>query len=182
MTPWTATHQTPLHCLQEFAQTLVYRGFPRGSDGEEFACSVVDLGSIPGLGIENLFKDFEFGIFISILAGWYSQVIVASQKPRENSEPVGISSIHVKEKSSQISTGERGISVNIRRYFGFPGGAVIKNLLVHPGDMGDEVSIPGLEIFPRGGNGNPVFLLEKVPSTISDLAELWWSQWQTVII
>ena len=94
MTPWTAAHQTHLlHSLQEFAQTLVYRGFPRGSDDKEFACSVVDLGSIPGLGIENLFKDFEFGIFISILAGWYSQVIVASQKPRENSEPVGISSI-----------------------------------------------------------------------------------------
>ena len=72
--------------------------------------------------------------------------------------------------------------MNIRRYFGFSGGAVIKNLPAHPADMGDEVSIPGLERFPGGGNGNLVFLLEKVPSTMSALAELWWSQWQTVII
>ena len=64
-------------------------GFPHGSDGKEFACSVGYLGSIPGLGIENLFKDFEFGIFVSILAVQYSQVIVASQKPRENLEQEG---------------------------------------------------------------------------------------------
>ena len=62
---------------KSFAQTHVHWAFPRGSDGEKFACSVGDLGSIPGLGIENLFKDFESGIFVSILAVWYSQVIVA---------------------------------------------------------------------------------------------------------
>ena len=30
--------------------TPVFLGFHGGSDGEEFACSVGDLGSIPGLG------------------------------------------------------------------------------------------------------------------------------------
>ena len=30
--------------------TLVFSGFPGGSDGKEFACNVGDLGSIPGLG------------------------------------------------------------------------------------------------------------------------------------
>ena len=89
MTPWTAAHQTPLHSFQEFAQTHVHWGFPHGSDGKEFACSVGYLGSIPGLGIENLCKEFEFGILVSILAVQYSQVIVASQKPRENLEQEG---------------------------------------------------------------------------------------------
>ena len=46
--------------------------------------------------------------------------------------------------------------MNIRRDFGFPGGAVIKNLPANPGDTGDEVSIPGLGGFPGGGNGNPL--------------------------
>ena len=46
--------------------------------------------------------------------------------------------------------------MNIRRYFGFPGGAVIKNPPANPEDMGDEVSIPGLGGFPGGGNGNPL--------------------------
>ena len=30
--------------------TLIFLGFPHGSDGEESACNVRDLGSIPGLG------------------------------------------------------------------------------------------------------------------------------------
>ena len=30
--------------------TLVFLGFPGGSDGNESACNVRDLGSIPGLG------------------------------------------------------------------------------------------------------------------------------------
>ena len=30
--------------------TLIFLGFPHGSDGEESACNVGDLGSIPGLG------------------------------------------------------------------------------------------------------------------------------------
>ena len=29
---------------------MVPGGFPGGSDGKEFACSVGDLGSVPGLG------------------------------------------------------------------------------------------------------------------------------------
>ena len=30
--------------------TLAFLGFPGGSDGEESACNVGDLGSVPGLG------------------------------------------------------------------------------------------------------------------------------------
>ena len=36
---------------------------------------------------------------------------------------------------------------------GFPGSSLIKNL---PANAGDAVSIPGLEQFPREGNGNPL--------------------------
>ena len=36
---------------------------------------------------------------------------------------------------------------------GFPGGSVVKNLLVNEGNMG---STPGLGQSPRGGNGNPL--------------------------
>ena len=35
----------------------------------------------------------------------------------------------------------------------FPGSSLIKNL---PANAGDAVSIPGLEQFPREGNGNPL--------------------------
>ena len=44
--------------------------------------------------------------------------------------------------------------MTIRRYFSFPVGAVVKNPPASPGDMGDEVSIPGLGGFPGRGNGN----------------------------
>ena len=37
---------------------------------------------------------------------------------------------------------------------GFPGGSVVKNLLANAGDIGDTVSIPGLERSPGGRNGN----------------------------
>ena len=39
---------------------------------------------------------------------------------------------------------------------GLPGGAVVKNPPAHAGDARDIGSIPGLERFPRGGNGNPL--------------------------
>ena len=39
---------------------------------------------------------------------------------------------------------------------GFPGGAVIKNLLTNAGDTGDEGSVLGLGRFPGAGNGNPL--------------------------
>ena len=38
---------------------------------------------------------------------------------------------------------------------GFPGGSVVKNLLVHAGNKGDVGSIPGLGISPGGININP---------------------------
>jgi len=38
-------------------------------------------------------------------------------------------------------------------HVGFPGGSVVKNLLINAGDMG---SIPGLGRSPGGGNGNPL--------------------------
>ena len=38
----------------------------------------------------------------------------------------------------------------------FPGGTVVKNLPATAGDTRDSVSIPGLESFPRVGNGNPL--------------------------
>ena len=38
----------------------------------------------------------------------------------------------------------------------FPGGPVVKNLPATAGDVGDTVLIPGLEIFPGAGNGNPL--------------------------
>ena len=31
-------------------QTIIYMGFPGGSDDKESACKTEDLGSIPGLG------------------------------------------------------------------------------------------------------------------------------------
>ena len=36
----------------------------------------------------------------------------------------------------------------------FPGGTVVKDLLVNPGDPEDMDLIPGLGRFPRIGNGN----------------------------
>ena len=44
----------------------------------------------------------------------------------------------------------KSIAINLN--LGFPGGSVVKNLLVNPGDSG---SIPGLRRSPREGNGNP---------------------------
>ena len=37
----------------------------------------------------------------------------------------------------------------------FPGSSVIKNPPANAGDTGDVGSIPGLERYPEGGNGNP---------------------------
>ena len=39
---------------------------------------------------------------------------------------------------------------------GFPGGAMVKNLLANAGDAGDKGSIPGLGSSPGGGHGNPL--------------------------
>ena len=39
---------------------------------------------------------------------------------------------------------------------GFPGGTVVKNLLVSAGDTGDMGPIPGLGRSPGGGSGNPL--------------------------
>ena len=39
---------------------------------------------------------------------------------------------------------------------GFPGGAVVKNLLASAGDAEDMGSIPGLGRSPGVGNGNPL--------------------------
>ena len=39
---------------------------------------------------------------------------------------------------------------------GFPGGAMVKNLLANAGDAGDKGSIPGLGSSPGGGRGNPL--------------------------
>ena len=39
---------------------------------------------------------------------------------------------------------------------GFPGGTVVKNLLVSAGDTGDMGPIPGLGRSPGEGNGNPL--------------------------
>ena len=39
---------------------------------------------------------------------------------------------------------------------GFPGGAVVKNLLGSAGDIEESSSIPGLGRSPAGGNDNPL--------------------------
>ena len=36
--------------MEQALRSTVFMGFPGGSDGEESACNVGDLGSIPGLG------------------------------------------------------------------------------------------------------------------------------------
>ena len=46
------------------------------------------------------------------------------------------------------------MATNVLR--GFPGGSVVKNPPVNPGDTG---LIPGSGGSPGGGRGNPVFLL-----------------------
>ena len=52
-----------------------------------------------------------------------------------------------------------------------PGGAVVKNLLVKAGDIGDEGLIPGLGRFPwrRKWQPTPVFL----PGNSMDRVALW---------
>ena len=39
---------------------------------------------------------------------------------------------------------------------GFPVGSVVKNLIANAGDARDISSIPELERYPGGGNGNPL--------------------------
>ena len=39
-----------IHTYYIYVYIYIYIGFPGGSDSEESACSVGDLGSIPGLG------------------------------------------------------------------------------------------------------------------------------------
>ena len=41
------------------------------------------------------------------------------------------------------------------RYWGFPGGAVVKNSSASAGDLGDASSIPESGKSPGGGHGNP---------------------------
>ena len=49
---------------------------------------------------------------------------------------------------------------------GFPGGTVVKTLLVNAGDARDLGSIPGSGRSPREGNGNPLHILaRKIPWT-----------------
>ena len=45
---WFLGWEDPLR--RDRPPTLVFLGFPGGSDGKEFACKTGDLGSIPGLG------------------------------------------------------------------------------------------------------------------------------------
>ena len=40
--------------------------------------------------------------------------------------------------------------------WGFPGGAVVKNLPARAGNAGDAGSVPGLGRSPGGGHGNPL--------------------------
>ena len=55
---------------------------------------------------------------------------------------------------------------------GFPGGTVVKNLLVSAGDTGDMGPIPGLGRSPGGGSGNPLQY-----SCLENLIdrEAWWA-------
>ena len=41
--------------------------------------------------------------------------------------------------------------------FGFPGGVVVKNPPANAGSARDAVLILGLERYPEGGNGNPLW-------------------------
>ena len=45
------------------------------------------------------------------------------------------------------------VKLYVKRWQGFPGGSVVKNLPANPGDTG---SISGSGRSPGGGNGNPL--------------------------
>ena len=50
--------------------------------------------------------------------------------------------------------------------WGFPGGSVVKNLPANSRDARDVGSIPGLERYPGGGNGNQLqYLAWEIPWT-----------------
>ena len=44
----------------------------------------------------------------------------------------------------------------MKRFMGFPGGSVVRNLPTNAGDAEDAHSIPGLGRSLGGGNGNPL--------------------------
>ena len=50
MVPLVPTLTMELHAFAILHQVIIGWGFPGGSDSKESACSVGDLGSIPGLG------------------------------------------------------------------------------------------------------------------------------------
>ena len=47
---WFSSWVGKVHWRRDRLPAPVFLGFPYGSDGKESACSVGDLGSIPGLG------------------------------------------------------------------------------------------------------------------------------------
>ena len=65
--------------------------------------------------------------------------------------------------------------------WGFPGGAVVKNLPARAGNAGDAGSVPGLGRSPGGGHGNPLqyFFLENsldrgaLQATVYGVAKSW---------
>ena len=119
-------------------QSMIIKGFPGDSDGEESTCTVGDLGSIPGLrrspgrgssyplqysGLEN---SMNRGAWQAIYSPW-------GRKESDMTERLPLS-FQPCERASL-------------------GAPTVKNL---PANAGDACLIPGSRRSPGGGNGNPL--------------------------
>ena len=59
------------------------------------------------------------------------------------------------QNGSELGCKDLSVFSTTQRRWGFPGGAVLKNLPANAGDSGNMSSTPGSGRYPAGGNGNP---------------------------
>ena len=94
-------------------------------------------------------------------------------------------------KGRFLTTWPPGKSLNLFKlayeaFWGFPGGSVVKKLLVNPGAAGEAGSTPGLRRSPGGGNGHPLEYscweipwTEKPGGLQSTVSQRVWYYWST---
>ena len=126
-------------------RTRPYKGFPGGSDGKKSACSVGDLGSIPGLGRS--------------LGGGHGNPLQYSCLENPLDRGAWWATVHRLTKSwTWLSDWAQHRFYNLA----LPLASQVKNLPANAGDVGDTGLIPGLGRSSGGGLNNPLqyFFLE----------------------
>ena len=137
MTPWTAAHQASLP--MGFSRQKHWHGVPSPSPANKL---ILFKSLLTGLLLTNSNQTLNFLLLPSSFLQKFTTFFLVSKQSFNN----------YNMWYSQKFTTFVHIYIHNRC---FPGGSVIKNLLVNVGDSGDTCSIPGLGRSPGGGSGNP---------------------------